>query len=640
MKKVNIALITDQNYLIQTAVTIFSAIENKNLDSEYTFYIACNCFNVDICRKLKAFQAEAVKIKLVECNTEGFEKLHSPKENSYCVASPAALIKFNLPNLLKEIDKVLYLDGDIIVREDLSDLFNIELESSFGAVCPDTGSLYSGNANVKRFKNYFNSGVMLLNLKKLREEKATDKLFELKMQSKNESLMDQNVFNEYLNGKVSLISPEYNCLYVNLVRSRNKFTIKDFNEKYHTKFKNLKEIAKKAKIIHYSSKDKPWKFSNIPLADEWFKYYCKYCAQFGYDSSKLRLELSNNYRNDAEYLPDIRKDIVVSLTTFPARIKTVHLTINDILNQTIKPDLIVLYLSKDQFPNGKLDLPKELLTFEENRLTIKFVEDDLRAHKKYLYAFQDYSDKLIITIDDDLRFDRFLIERLIISHYQNPRCIIATRVHLITGNIKKEELNPYRDWRKEYNGWINIPSHQLFATHGAGTLFPPHCINLRRLCNVSDIKSLSLAADDMWLKVNEVLSNTKIVLAYPHHKLNLIDGSQDEALWKTNVIKNENDIQLKNILEKYNRINSKESVIKRIIECAPFPNADVRKKAQTNYSDSNNNQIQDLIKITKTYRDELEELRANCQKLKNSTSWKVGRIVTFVPRFIIKLVKN
>lgn len=623
----------DQNYLIPTSVAIYSAILNKNSESKYSFYIICNKFSVDINRKLRAFERSDVEINLIEFKTSGFEKLHNPSRNSYCVASPTALLKFKIPELIKKENKIIYIDGDVIVRRDLSDLFHTDITSVYAGVVPDTGSLYSGNYTVKKYQNYFNSGLMLLNLRRLREDNASEKLFELKRKSSNESLMDQNIFNEFFNGNVRLLDISYNTLFVNLVRSRDKFKIEDFNEKFKTEYKDLQDIASKANIIHYSSKDKPWKFSNTPLADEWLNYYYKYCNRFGFDSTSIRPELSANYRNDADFLPKQRRDITVSLTTFPERINIVHLPITDILNQSIKVRRVVLYLSAEQFPKERKELPKTLLELESKGVVIKFVDDNLRAHKKYFYAFKEYSDDLIVTIDDDLRFDEFMIERLLLSHYKYPRAIIASRVHLITGNQSEWKINSYSKWRKEYNGWINIPSHQLFATHGAGTMFPPHCFNLERLCNQEDIKKLSLYADDIWLKVNEVISNTPIVLSYPHKKLLLIEGSQEEALWKTNVVKNLNDEQLENILEKYNRINSKDSVVKRILKSAPFPNEEIKRGLSSNEGHQFNNNEDSR------YEELYSKQKQRNESLKASTSYKIGRFITFIPRKIIQFLK-
>lgn len=632
MNKINVVLISDKGYVLPTIVTIYSIVANKLDSTAIDFYIICNGFDLNIKRKIQILKSNSVKFHFLEQEIQGLERLHAGVKGSYCVATPTALLKFKIAELLKNLDKVLYLDGDIIVRKDLSELVNCDLGNNFAAVSPDTGALYSQNPRIKKYKKYFNSGVMLLNLKKLRDEKSYQKLIEIKKSSQKENLMDQNVFNEYFDGHVKYLSTAYNCLFVNLVRSRSKFSIADYNKKFGTTYRDLSDIEKNAAIIHFSSKDKPWKYSNIPLADEWYDYYLKYCSDNDFRSDEIDRGLSLLSRNDATFTPKDRADIIVSLTTYPGRINIVHMPIEDMLAQTIKPKKIILYLSRDQFPNEEQDLPKSLTKLKEKGVEIKFVDDDIKAHKKYFYALQEYPKSNIITIDDDLRYNSHLIERLLLSHYRYPRAIIASRVHLMTGDKRKDSINKYNEWIKEYNGWINKPSMQLFATHGAGTLFPPRCLNLKRLLDLETIKATCLDADDIWLKVNEVLSNTSICLAHPHEKLALIENSQENALWKTNVIENKNDIQLLSILGIFNKINSKETVVGRIFKYSPFPNE--KEKNKLSGENESNNVIQQRMEAKYYYELYLLQKDRN-EKLKNSISFKIGRAITFVPRKII-----
>ena len=86
----------------------------------------------------------------------------------------------------------------------------------------------------------------------------------------------------------------------------------------------------------------------------------------------------------------IKEDtIIVSLTTYPARIKTVWMTIACLLNQDYKNMRVILWLSKEQF-HDLSGLPSYLQKLQKKGLVIKFKEDDLRSHKKYYYAFSEY----------------------------------------------------------------------------------------------------------------------------------------------------------------------------------------------------------------------------------------------------------
>lgn len=96
---------------------------------------------------------------------------------------------------------------------------------------------------------------------------------------------------------------------------------------------------------------------------------------------------------------DVCENLVISFTSFPLRISRVWMTVESLLRQTCKPSAIVLYLSKIQFPGEYDDMPASLLRLRNRGLDIRFVEDDLRSHKKYFYAFRDFPGCSIITID-------------------------------------------------------------------------------------------------------------------------------------------------------------------------------------------------------------------------------------------------
>ena len=124
---------------------------------------------------------------------------------------------------------------------------------------------------------------------------------------------------------VKLLSIKYNCLYVNLVRAKDKFNIDSLNKLYKTNFLKLDELKKQAIIIHYSSKDKPWKYNNIPLSDEWYKYFLKRCQICGCYSGLLKRDFFVNEKSKSAFIKNYRPQIIVSLTSYPERINTVYI---------------------------------------------------------------------------------------------------------------------------------------------------------------------------------------------------------------------------------------------------------------------------------------------------------------------------
>lgn len=241
------------------------------------------------------------------------------------------------------------------------------------------------------------------------------------------------------------------------------------------------------------------------------------------------------------------QQVIVSLTSYPRRIDTVSRPIMDMMRQNVKPDRIILWLCADQFPNGRDELPVELLDLERLGLEIRFVDGDLKAHKKYYYAMREFPEDIIITIDDDLVFDREAIAALLEGHRRHPDAVVALRSHIV--GIKDGQLLPYNEWLSE-QGDTQKPSHLTFATTGAGTLYPPHCLP-EEAFDAEAIKELCLDADDIWLKAMELIADTKVVLARPVRKMAILPYTQWCSLWNTN--RSRNDEQLAAVFERYGR---------------------------------------------------------------------------------------
>ena len=114
------------------------------------------------------------------------------------------------------------------------------------------------------------------------------------------------------------------------------------------------------------------------------------------------------------------KKIIVSFTTYPKRISSAHKIVENMLSQSLKAEKILLYLAEEQFPNKEKDLPKELTELQgQGAVEIKWC-DDLRSHKKYFYAMQEYPENLIVTVDDDLVYPVDMLQSLYYSYLCFP----------------------------------------------------------------------------------------------------------------------------------------------------------------------------------------------------------------------------
>ncbi len=297
-----------------------------------------------------------------------------------------------------------------------------------------------------------------------------------------------------------------------------------------------------------------------------FKIYKKYMPvalseikdfNFLYKTSlkNVKTYSSNFIKNE-----HLEKNIIVSLTTYPKRIKSAGIAIASIMNQTYRADKIVLTLNESQFPHHRF--PKIIKEEIKAGLEIIWIKDDLRPHNKYFYAMQKYPNDIIITIDDDEVYQQDLIETLVASYKNNSESISCMLARKIT--IQNNNILPYKTWTIDTPE--NTPSTQLLALGIGGVLYPPKLIN-KELFNADSIKKLGLKADDLWLKIMQIITNppVKVVKAGKFKTGNQVPTSQLTNLMDDNVCSGENDIQLQNIINEYNTFASPQSsIIERI----------------------------------------------------------------------------
>lgn len=240
--------------------------------------------------------------------------------------------------------------------------------------------------------------------------------------------------------------------------------------------------------------------------------------------------------------------VIISLTTIPQRINRVHFVIERLLRQTYKPNRIILYLNEsDGF--GKDDVPDALTRLQGYGLEIKWVED-LNCHTKYYFSVRDNPNAIVITVDDDGWYSLKLVAELIKSYKLHPNAISAIRVHKIV--VREGKVAPYNDWIKDYRAKdAYTPSLSLFATGCGGVLYPPNSLH-KDVLDASLIKRLSLRADDIWLKIQELRQGTPVVCATNKRLTSwTLDGSQIAALNADNVVCNRNDVFINNCIDYY-----------------------------------------------------------------------------------------
>lgn len=236
--------------------------------------------------------------------------------------------------------------------------------------------------------------------------------------------------------------------------------------------------------------------------------------------------------------------IIVTMTSFTPRLKTVDVCIKTLLNQTKKPDSIILYLGNDV---KESDVPLKLKMLQKYGLTIVTDCEDIRPHKKYFYAMQEFSDDIIITVDDDVLYERDLIKSLYEAHMKYPDAVICRRARRITRD-DLGELLPYSKWPVVKCPSLT-PSMEYISTGVGGALYPPYAVSYRAF-DIDSIKKYCLNADDIWLKANEVLNGT-LTYCIKTRFINpfQIPNTAESSLRRTNIVQNQNDEFIMNVQE-------------------------------------------------------------------------------------------
>lgn len=242
------------------------------------------------------------------------------------------------------------------------------------------------------------------------------------------------------------------------------------------------------------------------------------------------------------------ENVVVSLTSFPARIHQVDLAVKSLLHQTVIPGKVVLWLAQEQFEGVKI--PKKLTDLCNYGLEIRFCKEDILAHKKYYYSMLEYPDKLIVTYDDDLIYPEDSLERLLDVHKRNPNVIVCNRGREIAMTAEGE-IAPYKYWKVNGDDTYHIPSYRYMASTGAGTLYPPGCMP-EETFNLEKIKTLALTADDLWMKAMSIVAGIPVVKTSRRNKgLCLSCSKRGIALADRNVEENLNDTVMENLVREF-----------------------------------------------------------------------------------------
>ena len=239
----------DDNYAMHLGAMIVSIFENTQFPEEISLNILNSGLSTENRDKFfYCVESYGGKIQFLEIDSKRFEKFH---ERSYI--NRTAYYRIVIPELFSNEQKVIYLDCDIILEEDITKLYNIDISDYHVAATCDENKFLSKEIGLD-VKDYFNSGVLIINIEKWRKLKLTEKIVEYIIGPLNKkNTCDQDALNYVIKGNYYNLGYEWNYIYDN-----------------HFYFIGNRDF--KPKLIHFAG-NKPWGvFSNNPYKSQYEKY--------------------------------------------------------------------------------------------------------------------------------------------------------------------------------------------------------------------------------------------------------------------------------------------------------------------------------------------------------------------------------
>lgn len=266
----------DNNYIKFMAVTIQSLIENSSENYVYNLRVLYTDISNENMDRIKKMSKDNIKIEFVDLNYY----IDRIKDKLYTrdYYSKSTYFRLFLPNLYPNYEKILYLDSDIVILDDVAKLYNINIKNCLLGAATEETAIYTQEIKnyakrvigVSDNKHYFNAGILLMNLKELRDFGLQEKFLYLLEKNIYSVAQDQDYLNRMCKGRVK---------YINQMWNKSPAPIKNVN-------------INKIKIIHYTLARKPW-HNDAVLYSEYFWKYAKKTEFY-----EEILEIKKNYTQE------------------------------------------------------------------------------------------------------------------------------------------------------------------------------------------------------------------------------------------------------------------------------------------------------------------------------------------------------
>lgn len=257
-REIPIFFTIDDAYAPCLAVALNSMIKNSSRTRQYKAIILHQGLNDTNTKKLKSLETDNFRIEITPMQNN-FEALDDRMSNRLRCDYFTLTIYFRLfiPAMFPQYDKGIYIDSDVVVNDDIANLYDINIEDNFIGACNDLSIAdieplvyYTENAVGVKKHEYINSGVLLMNLKKMRECDFEGHFLDLLNTYHFDSIApDQDYINAICNGKIHYLNETWDTM------------PNDARQQHHC-----------PSLIHYNLFSKPWCYDNIQYGDIFWEY--------------------------------------------------------------------------------------------------------------------------------------------------------------------------------------------------------------------------------------------------------------------------------------------------------------------------------------------------------------------------------
>ena len=256
-QKIPICFATDDNYVPFLTVAIASLLDNSSKENFYKIYVLTSHLTEENMNSILKMATENSAIKFVQLSKELDKVQDMFHLRDYY--SKETYYRIFIPNLFPQYEKVLYLDCDITVLADVSELYNTQIHGYYvGAVQEEVMQTFEvfGNyvekADGINRKNYFNAGILLINCRRWRNKLIAERFVDLLNRYKFRVVQDEDYLNVLCKDNIKWLPLGWN----------------------KTSYKNEAFDDKDLKIIHWKINWRPWKYKDV-LYEEYFWKYAK-----------------------------------------------------------------------------------------------------------------------------------------------------------------------------------------------------------------------------------------------------------------------------------------------------------------------------------------------------------------------------